>query len=117
MEFEIQLENLKFFAHHGVFEHEQRDGNEFEVNLSVKYNLFEPIADELKDTVSYATLFEIVDREMKIPRKLLETVASNIATEVKERFPFCFSIVCKITKLYPPIPQFMGKGASVICKI
>ena len=110
-EFEIKLENVRMFAHHGVFEHERRDGNEFEVNVSLNYKVAEPNKlneDELGNTVSYVDLWDVVKEEMVQPRKLLETVASSIVEKMKEKFPSASRIECKITKINPPIPSFTG---------
>ena len=119
MEFEIKLENLKFYAYHGLFEHEKRDGNEFEVTLSVKFTAIPRehlYPENLQTTISYVSLFKIVKGEMDSPRQLLETVGRNIVERIKREFPFCTSIECKITKTKPPIANFIG-SASVICRM
>ena len=115
----VCLERVRLQAHHGVFEHELRDGNEFEVNMRVSYeadSLLQFESDDIASTVSYADLFEIVKREMAVPRKLLETVAARIVTETKSRFPYLAEIRCSITKLSPPIPSFSG-SATVECSL
>lgn len=121
--FEIRLENARFFSHHGVFDHETRDGNEFEVNLLVKYRAgkywrlgMRERPDSLEDTISYVDLFEIVKNEMNRPRKLLETVAVAIVQKIKLDYPFCMEIECKITKLCPPIAGLIG-NTSVTYKV
>lgn len=119
MEFEISLDNLKFYAYHGIFDHEKRDGNEFEVNLSVKFTAIPRehlYPENLQTTISYVALFSIVKGEMEMPRQLLETVGRNIVEKIKRDFPFCTSIVCRITKTSPPISQFSG-SASVTCRM
>lgn len=115
-EFEIRLENLRFFCRHGVFPHETRDGNEFEVNLAVKYDAPLNQDDSLENTVSYVDLYEIVKEEMRCPRKLIETVAREIARRAKERFSQISVVECKVTKLSPPVAGFIG-SASVTYRI
>lgn len=114
-EFEISLENLRFFGRHGVFEHETRDGNEFEVNLYVRFNLEnktqKDIEDSLSQTISYVSLYEIVKHEMNRPRKLLETLAIKIAETVIEKFEICKEVNCKIVKLNPPISGIIGRAS------
>ena len=114
--FEIKLENLRFYSHHGMYEHETRDGNEFEVNLSVIYTLPKEnniLEDSIANTISYVSLFEIVDKEMKKPRKLMETVAMSISHRIKNIYLQAERIECKITKLTPPIPHFQGSASIV----
>ena len=111
MEFEISLNDLKFYAYHGYFEEERRLGNEFIVNLSV----FVPLAkemehDELEYTVSYADLFEIVRIEMMKPCKLLETITLNISKVIKHKFPMVSRGVIRIEKVRPPIPLMLGSA-------
>lgn len=118
-EFEIRLENLKFYSFHGVYNHETRDGNEFGVDLLVKYKTSTNrymLTDTLNYTISYADLYSIVKREMETPKKLMETVAVEICNKIKENFPFCLLIECKITKFNPPIPSFIG-SASVTFRL
>lgn len=108
----IRLEKIRFFARHGVFEHERRDGNEFEVNLCVEYPSPEVsllAEDDLEHTISYVDLYNLVKEEMEKPQRLLETVASSILKRIKSEFPQTTSTCCKITKLSPPIPGFIGK--------
>lgn len=109
----ISLEDVRIFAHHGVFEHERRDGNEFEVNLSVRItaSASSPTEDEITSTISYVDLWNVVKEEMAIPRKLLETVAISIVNKINATYTGIASIDCKITKLSPPIPAFMGKAS------
>lgn len=109
--FEIRLENVRIRANHGVYEFERTRGNDFEVNLSVKYPAPENEVikeDNLFYTLSYVSLFEIVKEEMETPRNLIETVAAAIVNRIKTEFPVCTSIQCKISKLNAPIPDFSG---------
>lgn len=114
-EYEIRLENVMIYAYHGVFEHERRDGNVFEINLCVRYTGCDS-NDDIENTVSYVVLWGIVKEEMTVPRKLLETVARNISEKINARFPNSTFIECKLTKKQPPIKNFTGE-ASVVYRI
>ena len=114
MDFEISLNDLRFYAYHGVEEFEREFGNKFNVSLSVKIPYDSRIReDDLNFTVSYADLYSIVEAEMLIPRNLLETVAVGIAGKIKERFPIVTGGKIRIEKDRPPIPGMLG-SASVI---
>lgn len=115
--FRIELEDVKFYAYHGIFDFERRDGNDFIVNLKVEYEVDTEVKeweDQIWSTISYAELFELVKTEMEEPRKLLETVAYRIADAIQTRFPMTTLIECKITKLNPPIPAFNGTASVSI---
>lgn len=110
----IILEDLRFYAFHGVFEHERKDGNEYIINLTVDYNFTETCKfseDDIKDTISYVALFEIVKKEMDSPKRLLEKVAISIIDSIKAEFSNAVRVLCKITKVQPPIAGFDGKAS------
>jgi 7,8-dihydroneopterin aldolase/epimerase/oxygenase len=71
-------------GYHGVFEHEQRDGQDFVVDITVWIDLATAAAsDDLGDTLDYGTLARrAADIVAGPPRKLIETVAGAIADDV-----------------------------------
>ncbi|GAA4699793.1 dihydroneopterin aldolase [Pseudonocardia yuanmonensis] len=82
----IELRGLRVRGHHGVFDHEKRDGQDFVVDVVLWLDLREAAAtDDLTKTVHYGELAErvaaIVAGE---PRDLIETVSAEIADAVME---------------------------------
>ena len=80
----ITLTGLRVRGHHGVYEHERRDGQDFLVDITVWLDLDHAAAtDDVVDTLHYGELAEraaaIVAGE---PRNLIETVAAAIADDV-----------------------------------
>lgn len=80
----IALRGLRVFGRHGVFDHERRDGQEFDVDITAWLDLGSAAAsDDLADTLDYGALAgqaaEIVGGE---PCDLIETVAARIADVV-----------------------------------
>jgi len=75
----IELKQLRFFGHHGLYKEERKTGNEFEVNVSVSYIPGSELITELSSTINYAVLFETVRKRMKQPTDLLETLVMQIA--------------------------------------
>ena len=69
-------------------------------------------SDSLEDTISYATLYELVAGEMRIPSKLLEHVAGRIANAIISVYPEISSIDLEIVKQNPPMGADCA-GASV----
>lgn len=77
----IALRGLRVRGHHGVFEHERRDGQDFVVDLVLSVDTRPAAAsDALADTVDYGALATdvaaVVGGE---PVDLLETLAQRIA--------------------------------------
>lgn len=100
----IFLENIKIYAHHGVFEQETRVGNYFIVNIKLELDLSNAVeSDNLDDTISYADVYDIVKSEMQIPSKLIEHVAGRIAKAIKNAFAMIETVEIKLSKLNPPM--------------
>lgn len=80
----IALKGLRVFGHHGVFEHEKRDGQEFVVDLVVWADLAKAgRSDALADTVDYGALAEHAVRIVGgQPCDLIEAVASRLAEDL-----------------------------------
>ena len=77
----VELRGLTVRGHHGVFEHERRDGQDFKVDITVWIDLDTAAAsDDLADTVSYADVIDAVRRVVADERyALLERLAARIA--------------------------------------
>ncbi len=74
------------------------------VDLRVGYPLEKAMeSDEVDDTLNYASLYQLVEQEMRQPSKLLEHVAGRIAKAIENAFPQVSSIDLKLTKMNPPM--------------
>ncbi|MEH3130644.1 MAG: dihydroneopterin aldolase [Mycolicibacterium neoaurum] len=80
----IELRGLKVRGHHGVFDHERRDGQDFIIDITVWVDLAAAAAsDDLADTVDYGGLAQrAADIVGGPPRNLIETVSAEIAEDV-----------------------------------
>ena len=109
----IYLDEMRFYAYHGVMEQERLVGGEYSVSLAVEADLTEAIrTDDVADTINYAALYEIVKSEMAVPSKLLEHVAGRIGRRAMETFERITMLTVRVTKLNPPMGADC-KGASV----
>jgi len=72
-------------------------------------------SDELEDTINYATIYDLINKEMKIPSRLLEHVAGRIIYSLKDHFPQISEIELSLSKLNPPIGGDIH-SATVILK-
>lgn len=110
----ITLNRVRLYAYHGVLPQERKVGGWYEVTLSVDYPFLQALeSDSVADTVNYASLIDVVLREMAVSSQLLEHVAGRICRSVIEVFPKTVHVSVEITKLNPP----MGcdtQGASVL---
>lgn len=100
----IEINGLRLFARHGVYEEERVNGNTFELTVHLEYPIDKAcMTDDVNDTLNYAEAIEIIKREMDIPSRLLEHAAARIMTSLIRRFPEIASGSIRLTKLNPPI--------------
>jgi 7,8-dihydroneopterin aldolase/epimerase/oxygenase len=105
----IELQDLMFYEHHGIYEEERKVMNSFEVNLRVSYPDTIPVFEKISDTISYVNLFRIVQERMKEPVFLLEKICQGIILNIKNQYPVVSEITISIYKLQAPIEHFVGK--------
>ena len=111
----IELRGLRVRGHHGVFEHERRDGQEFVVDVTVWMDLAPAAAsDDLTDTLHYGELAErtaaIVAGE---PSNLIEAVAGRVADMVLTD-PRVVEVEVALHKPGAPIPLEFGDVAVFV---
>jgi len=100
----IELKGMQFYAFHGVSSQEAKVGNNFIVDVLYGLPLHDVFStDNIEDTISYATMYEYIKKEMDIPSKLLETVTARIMQVLKRHFNQLTYLKIKLTKLNPPI--------------
>ena len=113
----IELRGLTVRGHHGVFDHERRDGQDFVVDITVWIDLAAAAAsDDLADTLDYGALAQrAADIVAGPPRKLIETVAAEIADGVMadERIHAVEVVVHKPVRTHPAdLCRRRGGGAA-----
>jgi len=78
---ELSVLGIECYGHHGVFEHERREGQTFLVDLTLGVDTA-PAAtsDDLRDTVDYGSLVAAVKAAVEAdPVDLIETLAQRLA--------------------------------------
>lgn len=85
----LTLTGLRATAHHGVFDHERRDGQVFVIDVTVWLDLSASAqSDDLGRTIHYGELAaEVVAAVERDPVDLIETVAQRIADTVLAHEP------------------------------
>lgn len=112
----IFLDNMRFYAYHGVGEQENLIGNEFTVSLQLQVDITAASeTDCVEDTVSYADVHQAVKEEMAIPSKLLEHVAGRIVRRLLNEFPAIEQVKIKLAKRNPPMGADIEAAGVKIC--
>lgn len=105
---EICLQNLRFFAFHGLHEEEKIIGNDFEVSVSIHYHPQTPVIQELQETIDYGSVYALVKNEMSKPELLLETWVMQTANAILQNYALAESVRVCLKKMHPPIANFEG---------
>lgn len=113
----ITLNDLRFYAHHGVLPQEREVGAEFVLNLCLYIDEHDAqgalFADQLNHTINYAEAYDIASHEMQKPSALLEHVCTRIAQALIRKFSMLRKVDVSLTKCMPPINGYTGQGVTV----
>lgn len=105
----IGLEDVRIHAPHGFFEEEHLMGNEFSIDVAVEAEIGSAAAnDDLGGTVNYATIYYLLQSEMKKPTQLLEALAYRMGNRILNQFDGVSSVRLKLRKLHPPLGGKVG---------
>lgn len=112
----ICIDELKVFAHHGVFEHENINGQNFYINAVIYVDTeCAGMTDELEYSVDYGSVCSLISDVMtRNTFRLIETAAQSIAEAVLTSFSPVQSIEVEVRKPEAPIEAEFG---SVSVKI
>lgn len=100
----IGLEEMEFYAHHGVYDEEREKGGKYIVDVFVFIDASEAECnDDLAGTVNYELIYNIVSENMQEPVKLIEHLASKICTDIRQIIASDDKIRIKIKKIKPPL--------------
>lgn len=100
----IELEGMEFHAFHGCLEKERREGNTFIVDFHAEAVLKNAVkSDDLKDTIDYGRIYDIVAMQMAIQSNLLENVAGRISEAISKEFKEIAFCKIRVSKKCPPV--------------
>ncbi|TAF34194.1 MAG: dihydroneopterin aldolase [Cytophagales bacterium] len=110
--FKISLKGLEFYAYHGVYAEEQILGNAYEVNVQLEVLLLKNKGYELKDTVDYGQVYELIKQRMTKAEPLLENLVWDLADSLFTQFNLVNALTLSIQKKQPPLGG-LAKAAEV----
>lgn len=112
---QIRLRGLRAVGHHGVFDHERRDGQEFRVDVALSLDTTRAgTSDDLSTTVDYGALSEaLVEVIQGDPVNLIETLAHRLAATCLAD-PLVADVEVTVHKPQAPIPHKFDDVAVTI---
>lgn len=101
----ITITGIEATGHHGVFEHEKREGQTFRVDLTLHSSTrLAAASDDLRDTVDYGAVAQAVADEIGAgPYDLIEKLAAVIAERVLTDFAPA-AVTVSVHKPQAPVP-------------
>ena len=109
----IILQEMRFYAYHGVLPQERVVGGDYTVSVEVDVDVTSAIEHDVVDvTLNYAELYEVVQHEMLTPSDLLEHLAGRIGKAIMTAFPQVKAVDLTVMKDNPPMGADC-KGAGI----
>lgn len=100
----IQVHGIRCYSLHGCLKEETKIGGTFEVNIDLFCDFsIAAQTDALIDTIDYVKVNKIVEEEMSVPSKLIETVAYRILRKLRSTSTTILKCRIEIQKINPPI--------------
>ena len=112
----IILTGIEIFGRHGCTIEEQKLGQKFYVDLELNLDLSKAgKSDSYEDTVDYAQVISLVEKIVSgTPRRLIETVAEELATKILSEFEKIDSLTLTLHKPNAPLPMTYKDAAVKI---
>jgi dihydroneopterin aldolase len=100
----LAIEGMQFYAFHGYYEAERKAGGNYWVDVYV--TLPEDVGkdDQLPSTLNYEVIHEITHEVMTVSAQLIEHIAHQLLSTLKNKFPEIEKFKVRVKKLNPPLP-------------
>jgi len=100
----VSVIGIQAFAFHGCLNEEAKIGNEYIIDVVLTTDFKESaMQDDLNKTIDYVIVNKIVEEEMAIRSKLIETVGYRILSRLQKENFFLEKASITIKKINPPI--------------
>lgn len=108
----VSLEGMEFYAHHGYYQEERTLGNKYTVDVFIQLDFSEAAAhDRLEGTINYERVYELVAAIMEQQFQLLEHLAGQMISAIKNEFEVAQQVRVKVAKHNPPIKGLCQRAA------
>jgi dihydroneopterin aldolase/2-amino-4-hydroxy-6-hydroxymethyldihydropteridine diphosphokinase len=101
----IKITNLKIFAHHGVFEEEKRNGQDFYINAKLYLDLHTPgKSDDLTESLHYGDCCHFMTKAFtEKSYDLIEAACENLCQRLLLEFDGLQAVEVELQKPHAPI--------------
>ena len=115
----IALNDMIFYAYHGVRDTEKEQGQRFILNFKAELDFEEAaVNDDLNKTVSYSEVYKFIKKIVENEKyDLLESLAYKIIWELFKSFSRLEMIEIEIKKPMVPIPGVLSNAAVTMSRM
>lgn len=108
----LVLQNMKFYAYHGVYAEETNIGQWYWIDIEISAD-FSKAADQdiLNAAIDYERVYNTCSAVMDTPSKLIENVAIRLLRALFTTFEQAQHIRIKLSKPEPPLQGFIDSAA------
>ena len=94
----IKLENLSFFGYHGINQDEIKNGQDFVLDLIVRYTSTNN-KDNIENFIDYTDLYNLVKNSFEEKRfNLLESLGNKILNDIRQTYESVFYVRANMRK-------------------
>ena len=110
----IKVTGIKLYAFHGCLKEESHIGGNYIVDVIIHSDFKDVLAsDDIKDTVDYSRVYQIVKAQMAIRSNLIEHLAKRIGDEIMQ-LSRVESVEVTVNKLNPPMNGNVESVSAVV---
>lgn len=111
----VEIEGLMLRARHGVADVERIAGNDFRLDISLRYDASEAMrTDSVDSALNYARVIEIAREAMDTPSRLLEHAVARLRDALCSEMPAISAGRISLAKLCPPVSAQLDACAFVL---
>lgn len=110
----VCLRGMKFYAFHGYYDFERRVGCNFVIDVEASLGASGDPKEQIENTINYESIYDICQNFMDKKYKLLETLAFDIANQIKEDHEIVEGVKVILAKLNPPLPGKVDQSEIII---
>ncbi len=106
----VGLEGMQFYAFHGYYDFERRVGNQFSVDVILDLDIQGDPEEKITNTINYEIIHQTCKKYMKKRYRLLESLAYDIANDLKKGDDIINNVKVRIEKLNPNMEGKIGNA-------
>ena len=116
MIYTVTLRDMTFFAHHGLYDFEKQQGNQFKLTVQASRNMPDDATfPDIESTIDYEKIYQAVVPIMAEPEDLLEQVLLKIESSLRAQIPHLHALELTLVKERPPMGEQV-KSSEVTLK-